>query len=105
MNFLKRIFGSSSEKDNALYFYVQPRGCDEIVRVRINPQNDLSQSDDLTTYFVRKIVRGTKCFNQVEMELYFDSNRRLADSQLQGGKLVTQAEYEQWLTTQGMPGA
>ena len=49
MDFLKRLFGgggASGEDSAGLYYYVKPKGCDEVVRVRINRNNDLSLDDD-----------------------------------------------------------
>jgi hypothetical protein len=108
MDFFKRLFGgggarsaSSSDKDG-LYYYVKPNGCTEIVRVRINVNNDLSLEDDGKGYFVRKSVRGTtyKCTRTAELLLSYDSNRRLQNTEIEGGTLVTLEDYEQWLAAQ-----
>jgi len=104
MNFLKRIFGGGSSggakatgDPNGLYFYVRPRGCEEVVRVRIDRNNDLSASDTGDQLWVHKYVRGTTCFQQVELDLYFNNNRQLSNSEVQGGALVTEAEYQAWV--------
>ena len=34
---------------------------------------------------------------QVELDLYFNQNRQLANSEVQGGALVTEAEYQAWI--------
>ncbi len=82
MNFLKRIFGASGgiSGDVGLYYYVKPKGCDEVVRVRINRNNDLSIADDGKTLWVRKVVQGTKCFQTAELSLYFNQSRQLTSS-------------------------
>jgi hypothetical protein len=112
MGFLKKIFGGGGGSapsassgltgkvagdPKGLYFFVQPDNCDEVVRLRVNGDNDLSLKDDETGYWVHKVVRGTKCFNGVEVDLFFDMNRRLTDSQLKGGKLVDEAAYTAWM--------
>jgi len=106
VDFLKRLFGGGqpaageSGDKTGMYFYVRPNGCDEVVRVRIDRNNDLSLADDNTTYWVRKLVRGSKCRQTVELELFFDSNRRLTGSNAQGGVLVEQADYDAWMRKQ-----
>ena len=102
MNFLKKIFGGGQSSDShdraGMYFYVRPSGCDEVVRVRVDLNNDLSYTDDGASLWARKTVRGSsyKC-SPVEMELAFDVNRRLQNCDLKGGDLVTQADYEAWV--------
>jgi len=103
MDFLKRIFGGGGQSggDSAgRYFYVRPRGCEEVVRVRIDMRNDLSQTDDGSQLWVHKYVRGNVCFQQVELDLYFDANRNLSNSEVQGGALVTEADYQAWIEKQ-----
>ncbi|HVU15090.1 MAG TPA: hypothetical protein VHD90_27640 [Phototrophicaceae bacterium] len=102
MNFLKRIFGASGGVggDVGIYYYVKPKGCDEIVRVRINRNNDLSLADDGKTLWVHKVVMGQKCFQRVELDLYFNQSRQLTNSEISGGELVKEADYQAWLDAQ-----
>lgn len=107
MQFLRNLFGGSGGKatsredgDSAgFYFYIKPHVGEEIVRLRINRANDLSLSDDGNTYWVRKIVRGRTWRQNVEVELYFDKNRNLSNSEVMGGKLVTREEYDTWIAS------
>jgi hypothetical protein len=106
MNFLRNLFGGGSQGGNqedkvGIYFYIQPNGCQEVVRVRIDRNNDPSLDED-GTYFVHKTVRGTtyKCTRSAELELRFDTSRRLQQTTVSGGKEVTKADYEAWLATQ-----
>ncbi|MEM6280730.1 MAG: hypothetical protein AAF787_00940 [Chloroflexota bacterium] len=100
MNFLKNLFGggngaSDANNDRGIYVYVRPRGCEEVIRVRLDPANDLSNADG--GYFVRKIARGNhRCFDPVEMSLYFDNNRKLVENDITGGELVEKADFEAW---------
>lgn len=106
MDFFRRLFGGSqqsqgSEGDRAgLYFYVRPTGCREVVRVRIDRNNDISLSDN-GQYFVYKTVRGSsyKCARSAELRLFFDAQRRLQNTEVAGGDLVTQEDYEAWLAS------
>lgn len=108
MEILKKLFGGGGSGGSGgpagdrvgLYYYVRPNGCEEVVRVRVDRNNDLSLADDNKSYWVRKGVRGVKCRQNVELELYYDSNRRLVDSQLQGGVLVDEAAYDAWVAQQ-----
>lgn len=104
MDFIKRLFGGGGDDNDGadrsgLYFYVRPKGCQEVVRVRIDSNNDLSLADDNTTYYVRKVVRGTtyKCTREAELELFFGADRRLTETTVSRGDLVTQADYEEWV--------
>lgn len=108
MDFFRKLFGgggagqsASSDKDG-LYYYVKPNGCSEVVQVRINVNNDLSLDDDGKGYLVRKTARGTtyKCTRSAELYLTYDSNRRLQNTEVSGGTLVTREDYEQWLAAQ-----
>jgi hypothetical protein len=99
MNILKNLFGGGGDgqsKDNGIYLYVQPLGCEEVVEVRINPSNDLSRNDDGTLFMI-KTVRGThRCFTPAEMTLYFNKDRALTNHEIKGGKLLDRDAYDAW---------
>ena len=99
MDFLRRLFGGGNAGSDAvgMYFYVRPRGCEEVVRIRIDRNNDLSLSDDGENYWVHKYVRGTTCFQQAELTLYFNGQRMLQNSEVTGGELVTEGDYQGWV--------
>ena len=110
MGFFKRLFGGGGAKTYAsassagdpagLYYFVQPDNCDEVIRVRINRENDLTIKDDESGYWVHKTVRGSKCFDPVEVDLHFDRSKRLTDPQITGGKLVDEAAFKAWQAAQ-----
>jgi hypothetical protein len=109
MQFLKRLFGLGGDgglsaaptgDSDGLYLYVQPKGCDEVVRVRINLRNDLSLTDDGHGYLVHKLARGQQCFQNVDMTVHFDSNRRITERQIEGGQFVDADAYEAWIASQ-----
>jgi hypothetical protein len=100
MNFLKKLFGGGpggSGDDRGLYFYVRPKRCGEIVRVRIDPFSDMSQ-DDSGGYFVRKIAQATRCPFPAELTLFFDKSRRLTGQDITDGEFVSEADFEAWQT-------
>lgn len=102
MNFLKTLFGGQGANreeggGNALFFYVRPARCDDVVRVRIDLNNDLSLNDDSSGYWIRKMIASSnyKC-GRAELTLYFDTNRRLLNTEINGGELVSREAYDQW---------
>ena len=92
MDFLKKLFPASKPAASQGYFYaftVRCLRCGESIEGRINLANDLSLSDEGSGYFVRKVVMGSgRCFQQIEVELTFDANRRLLDKQVHGGTFI-----------------
>lgn len=99
----KFLFGSGGKGDEGLYYYVRlynvpdrPTPKDEIVKIRINPMNDISQ-DDEGNHFVRKVIVGNVDFRRGELLLYFDQGRKLTGHEVTGGALVSEKEYEQYV--------
>jgi hypothetical protein len=86
--------GRSERRDEAGYWIaVRCKRCGETLRTRVNLHNDLSieygEGEGDTTYFCRKVLIGDKlCFQRVEVELTFDSQRKLVDRQITGGEFV-----------------
>ncbi len=84
---------SGSPKDRAFWITVQCGRCGEVIRTRIDLNNDLSaeygEDERETTYYCRKVLIGKKgCYLPVEIELRFDAGRNLMDQQIKGGKFV-----------------
>jgi len=92
MGFLKKLFsgGASARPERHYYtFHVTCNRCGEIIAGRVDIENDLSleYEDDRPVYFVRKGLLGNnRCFQQIEVELKFDSSRQLLDQQITGGQ-------------------
>ena len=109
MNFFKNLFGGggSSNSGRSQYYYVKPTGCTEVVRVRVDTMNEISQDDDNKGYFVRKSARGTdyKCTRTAEILFTYDANKRLINTEILGGTLVTEADYDAWVQSQANAGA
>jgi hypothetical protein len=104
VNFLKKLLGggSAGNRDgNAMYFYVKLHRCEDIIRVRVDMNNELSLNDDSSGYWARKMVSGSnyKC-SHAELNVYFDVNRNLQNTEIQGGQLVKREDYESWLSKQ-----
>jgi hypothetical protein len=98
MSFFKQLgkffSGPPRTDDPSFWFTVQCKRCGEKIRGRVDMRNDLSQQygedGGKTTYFTHKVVMGSGslCFQQIEVELTFDENRKLVDRQIQGGEFV-----------------
>jgi hypothetical protein len=93
MGFLKKLFGSEPVKPDKHYytFKVKCNRCGEIIEGRVDLDNDLSldYEDDHEVFHVRKgLIGNNRCFQQIEVELKFDSSRQLIEQQVTGGQFV-----------------
>jgi hypothetical protein len=94
MGFLKKLFGSGANKSEKRYytFQVKCNRCGEVIEGRVNLDNDLSieYEGDQTVYFVRKgLIGNNRCFQQIEVELKFDSSRQLLEQTVTGGQFTS----------------
>lgn len=98
MGIFRRLFGGGppAPKERFVTYYVRPKRCDEIVPVRIDRHNDLSETEG-GGYFVRKVARGERCPFPAELHLNLDSSRREQQVGVQDGELVDEAAYQAWL--------
>ena len=59
----------------------------KIIEGRVDLDNDLSLNDEGNGYLVRKgLIGGNRCFQQIEVELNFDSARQLMEKTITGGE-------------------
>ncbi len=109
---LKGMFGlgggGGASVDRGLYTYVRCNRCQDVVRVRINMANDVSEVSDepdedgevssvsnpAARYAVNKGVVDSKCFRPMKLTILFDGRRRELESAVQGGEVVDQAAWE-----------
>lgn len=95
MNLLKKLAGllAPAASHNPEYrVEVQCDRCGEVIRARVDLHNDLSieygQQGEVT-YFCRKGLMGNqRCYQIIEVELSFDSQRRLLNREVHHGKFV-----------------
>jgi len=99
MGFLKKLAGFFAPSTSGRFYplTVKCNRCGEIINGEINMANDLSadESEDASPgdYYCRKVLMGSqRCFQQIEVEMRFDSNRRLIDRQITGGTFVDEQE-------------
>ena len=91
MGFLKKLFSDTSDKPEKHYytFHVKCRRCGELIEGRVDLDNDLSLNDEGNGYLVRKTLMGSnRCFQQIQVELNFDSGRQVLEKTITGGTFV-----------------
>jgi hypothetical protein len=95
MSFFKKLTNLFSAPAAAPTYLIKVRcnRCGEEVQGRVNLHNDVSidygEGAGKITYFCRKILMGeNQCFQQIEVELTFDQNKKLKDRQVYGGQFV-----------------
>jgi hypothetical protein len=108
MGFLKKVMGllgggsrPTGGDSNSHWVYVRCQRCNEALATRINLANDLSveydENDRPNGYHVRKLLMGTgahRCYQQVEVEVEFDAQKRPTSHTVRGGAMITSEEYE-----------
>jgi hypothetical protein len=98
---LRRIFrGGSSESASSadpygLWYHFRCGRCGSVVRIRADRRNDLNREDGPGTYVLRKDVMDNTCFQLMHAEIWLDDNHNVVSSEVSGGKLISQEEYEQ----------
>ena len=81
----------ASRDASAYWVTVRCNRCGETLRARVDLHNDLSieYGESAATYFCRKVLMGEgHCFQRIEVELTFDSDRRLTNREISGGQFV-----------------
>lgn len=98
MGFLKRLFGGGAARGgdkDGLYFYVRNKRSGEVIQVRLHQFNDLSPAEDEAGFYSRKVIVGRKSFDRIEVEFFFDKNRRFVSADLTGeGELAERGDYD-----------
>ena len=99
MGFLKKLFGGgSAEKSepqdpNGIYLYFRSkRAPDAVTRVRVDKQYDLNSAD--SGYVWHKTIVDHKYFSRVHAVVYFDRGHQVTRAEVDGGELISAAEYE-----------
>jgi len=79
--------------------YLQCSRCGEHLTASINLRNDLSleygEEGQPDSYYCRKLVMGNgMCFQQIEIELTFDTSHTLLEQKISGGRFISREAYE-----------
>jgi hypothetical protein len=90
---LATLFAVPAPGSHGYSLSVQCNRCGEVIQTQVNLSNDLSieygEDEKVTGYFCRKLLMGKqRCFQQIEVTLTFDTNRKLIDRKIEGGKFV-----------------
>jgi hypothetical protein len=92
---LASLFGSTSSgaTDDAIHIFVECERCKSRVHVRLDRRHDISAREE-GGYYVRKEIMDSKCFRLMAAEITFDSAYRIQNREVQGGRFLTQEEFE-----------
>ena len=87
--------------------YVLNQRCNEPLAGQVDTMNELSLTEDGDhAYFVRKVLHTSgrsRCFGQVEVQLWFDRNRQLMRHEEFGGRWLSEDEYQEALARFNAP--
>src|SRR3954452_21216344 len=97
--------GVGSGPDRGAYWYVRCNRCKDVVRVRINMANEVSELSDepdedggeiaatnpAARYDVSKGVVDSKCFRPMRLTLLFDGRKNEIEASVPGGEMVDEA--------------
>jgi hypothetical protein len=100
--------GSGAVADRGVYRFVRCSRCKDVVRVRINMANEVSEVSDevidddgslaptnpAARYTVTKGVVDSKCFRPMRLTVYFDGRKHEIESFVEGGEVVDEAAWE-----------
>ena len=103
------LFKTPVPHSGKLPIYVRCDRCGESLSAAIDLQHDLSveyghyPSGD--HYLSRKTLIGSSgCFQRIQIELRFDSRKRLTGADVQGGKRITKKEFDMPFDPDGSSG-
>jgi hypothetical protein len=92
---LKKAFSAGGDRDVGMYFYVKLDKSGEIVKIRLDPRQDLAPEYGKGTYRSRKTITGPESLQKAEATFLFDENRSFQNADITGGSLVSEEEYNQ----------
>jgi hypothetical protein len=103
MNFLKRLFKSpSGPASKGTYVYIRVKRSQEIVRLYLRLGAEIERNYDGEgegEFHARKTIVGSRSFDRIEAEFFFDSGLKLLNADIgQGGELASEAD---WLAQHG----
>lgn len=104
MGFFRRLgalFGGKppQSEDRFLPVYLLSLRCREPIAGRIDLMNEISSAEESdAVWYARKVFHGSgksRCFDQVEVQVWLDDNRKLRRHEVTGGRWLTAVEYQQ----------
>lgn len=109
MNLLRWIgglFSGGGGSGRDLPIYVLSRRCNEPIAGQVDLYNELSLDEEEKGYFCRKVLHTSgesRCFDQVEVNIWFDSRKNLVEHEVVGGRWLSEEEYERELVRFNTP--
>jgi hypothetical protein len=106
--FLGKLFATGTtpvDGDRGIYFYVRTYRSKEVIRLRIDPMNDLTtdygedNSGKRDRFTAHKMITGRKSFERLEADFVFDLHKKLIEKNVTGGEFVEKADYHAYLET------
>lgn len=85
---------------HVLWLYVRCASCGEVLRVRVNTNNDLTQdfdehgSDSPVGYIFAKELIGSRCRTMMSVQVAFDTRRRPISQVAERCTFVTREAFE-----------
>jgi len=100
MGFFSRIMAAFTGKapsgsDRYMPLYVIDHRCHEPISGQVDMLNELSLAEE-GGYYVRKVLHTagkSRCFGQVEVQLWLDGKKQVTRHEVQGGRWLTAEEY------------
>lgn len=102
MGFFSKFFAAFTGKaprgsDRYLPIFVVDHRCREPIAGQVDLLNELSLADEEGSgYYVRKVLHTSgksRCFGQVEVQIWLDSKKQISRTEVQGGRWLTSEEY------------
>ncbi|MFW6136110.1 MAG: hypothetical protein ACOC7N_04740 [Chloroflexota bacterium] len=89
---------ASGEDEDVYTAYVRCARCGEAIAVRVDLRHELTPQygEGEAAYYVRKGVIGSgenRCFQTIDVELYFDERKRLVSREIAGGQFITEEAF------------
>jgi hypothetical protein len=101
MGFLKQLtdFFRRNADPHTHREYVRCSRCGEKIAVRIDLGGELTPQfgESEGAYYVRKGIVGTgetRCYQTIEVEVYFDATYRRVSRYITGGEFITKEEFD-----------
>lgn len=94
------ITGNQSVGNRMLDIYVLSSRCREPIAGQVDLMNELSRTEDDNSYYTRKVLHTSgerRCFDQVEVELWFDGKKNVINHSVSGGRWLEEDEYQKEL--------
>jgi hypothetical protein len=95
---LKSVFtGGGFNQSKLIDIYIEDNKCGNQMKLLFRKNYDIQKvyTDDCgTAYEIRKVVVCDKCYNKIDLHLEFDKRYKIIRQEIENGKIISEAEYE-----------